>query len=348
MINKAILKEGKVRFLGGSLADFSRLGTLFHALLFAHFGAALWLLGIHHLSPEESFAYLPKLEMAILIDAACAYLACRNYAARRSRTLKLLRYGLNIILPALNVVCWEIVSWALPFLPDTSPTQTYLYSALFIWLIFLVLECQHTRLMPSLAEARLQALQNRIHPHFLFNSLNSVLALIRHQPAQAERLLEDMCELFRAVLQDHHTTVLIDEELKWCQRYLDIEHTRLGERLTVIWNQPDTLPLIQVPPLLVQPLIENAVHHGISPSTLPGTLLIEVRVDEHHLYLRIENPLPDRPAARTGQRIALDNIQQRLAICFGGEAYLNTYATPERFTAELVLPLPETITTSLS
>jgi len=342
MVNTAILKEGKVRFLSGSLADFSRLGTLFHALLFAHFGAAIWFFSIQHLSPEEVLIYLPGFEVAVLVDAACIFLAARNYTTLRSRTLKLLRYGLNLLLPLLNIFCIDALTWIAPFLPVTDAYQIGLYSTVFIWLIFLVLECQHSRLTPSLAEARLHALQNRIHPHFLFNSLNSVLALIRHQPIQAEKLLEDMCELFRAVLHDHHATVLLEEELNWCQRYLNIEQTRLGERLVVVWNRPSALPALQVPPLLVQPLIENAVYHGIGPSAKPGTLLIDVRHDEHHLYLRIENPLPDRPAARSGQRIALDNIQQRLSLYFGGEAYLNTHASPDHFTAELVLPLSHT------
>ncbi|MES2206461.1 MAG: histidine kinase [Pseudomonadota bacterium] len=339
LINKSRLKEGKIRFLGGYLADFQRPGTLFQILLFIHAGILLWFLGFRHFSLDEVLPYLPGLEMVILVDTAILFLASKNLHQRQPRTLKILRYGLNLLLPLINVLCFKILTLTLPFLPLASIRDITLFSGVSLWVIFLVVECQYWRLTPSLAEARLQALQNRIHPHFLFNSLNSVLALIRHQPKQAETLLENMCELFRAVLHDHHATVLLEEELNWCQCYLDIEYLRLGDRLQVVWDRPVTLPALRVPPLLVQPLIENAIHHGISVSVTPGTLTIEVRCDENYVYLKIKNPLPDRPAARKGQRIALDNIQQRIALCFGGNAYLNTHATSHDFTAELVLPL---------
>ncbi len=346
LINTSRFKEGKIRFLGGSLADFRRPGALFQILLFIHLGILFWFLGFRQFSLDEILPYLPGLEMVILVDTACLFWVSRNYHQRRPHTLKILRYSMNIMLPLINILCFKILALGLSFLPIISDRDIALLSGVSLWIIFLVLECQYWRLTPSLAEARLQALQNRIHPHFLFNSLNSVLTLIRQQPKQAETLLENMCELFRAVLHDHHATVLLEEELNWCQRYLDIEYLRLGDRLKVMWDLPPKLPALRVPPLLVQPLIENAIHHGISLAITPGTLNINVRYDENYVYLRIKNPLPDRPAARTGQRIALDNIQQRIALCFGSHAYLNTHETPQDFTAELVLPLSQEHTAS--
>ena len=179
---------------------------------------------------------------------------------------------------------------------------------------------------PALAEARLQALQARIRPHFLFNSLTAVLSLIRSEPQQAERTLEDLADLFRVLLREERRAVRLDEEIDLCKRYLAIESLRLGERLRVEWLvDPDALNTT-IPPLILQPLAENAVHHGIEPNHEPGVILISVARKGRQVEIEIVNPRVDgntQPAGRAGNQMALDNVRERLALHYDVEARLD-------------------------
>lgn len=142
-------------------------------------------------------------------------------------------------------------------------------------------------LSPALVEARLQSLTARIRPHFLFNSLNAVISLIRSDPRRAESALEELAELFRALMLDHRQLIPLSDEIALCHQYLDLEKLRLGERLHVEW-QEDRLPAsVEVPPLMLQPLLENAVYHGIEPSAECGTICVRLlrRADELHVHL---------------------------------------------------------------
>src|SRR5271154_90915 len=131
-------------------------------------------------------------------------------------------------------------------------------------------------LSPALTEARLQALQARIRPHFLFNSINAVLSLIRKNPAQAEHALEDMGDLFRGLMADNRELTLIAREVELCRQYLALEQLRLGERLQVTWNISEMPADALIPPLVLQPLLENAVYHGIEPSSVSGAIIIHI------------------------------------------------------------------------
>ena len=139
------------------------------------------------------------------------------------------------------------------------------------------LHCHQER---ELAEARAQAtaLQARIRPHFLFNSMNTIANLTRADPALAEQVVEDLSDLFRASLADEDRRSTLGDELEMARGYLRIEAQRLGERLRVHWDLPDDLPLhAHMPPLLLQPLLENAVYHGIEPAIDGGEILVSVR-----------------------------------------------------------------------
>ena len=125
-------------------------------------------------------------------------------------------------------------------------------------------------LSPAIVEARLQALQARIRPHFLFNSINAVLSLVRSEPARAEIALQDMADLFRVLMRDNRDLAPLADELELCRQYLELEQLRLGERLTVDWNLKSMPADALVPPLVLQPLLENAVYHGIEPSSDAG------------------------------------------------------------------------------
>ncbi|WP_301100585.1 histidine kinase [Propionivibrio sp.] len=177
---------------------------------------------------------------------------------------------------------------------------------------------------PALAEARLQALTARIRPHFLFNSLNAVLSLIRCEPRRAETALEELAELFRALMRDHRDLLPLADEISLCRQYLNLEKLRLGERLNVEWEIVDVPTDLKVPPLMLQPLLENAVYHGIEPSGEPGTVHIRFARHGNELHIDLANPCRGGEAAQGGNHMALANIRERLALYYDLEARLET------------------------
>jgi len=191
---------------------------------------------------------------------------------------------------------------------------------------------------PALAEARLQALQARIRPHFLFNSLNAVLSLIRRDPRRAERALEDLADLFRTLMGDARRFVRLADEIALLERYAEIEQLRLGERLRITWEL-DTAPSdALLPPLVLQPLLENAVYHGVEPGTGTADVLVRIERRGDRVLARIENPYTEPLEKRAGNRMALDNIRERLALFFDAEARMEATQRGERYSVELELP----------
>lgn len=191
---------------------------------------------------------------------------------------------------------------------------------------------------PAIAEARLQALQARIRPHFLFNSLNAVLSLIRSQPQRAETALEDMAELFRVLMADNRTLVPLSQEIALCQQYLSIEQLRLDERLRCDWRISDLPGEVMIPPLILQPLVENAVYHGIEPLAGGGTILMEITLVGQALLLRISNPLPAKVDKSGGNKMALKNIRERLRLHYDLEAQLRQYELLGQYVVEITIP----------
>ena len=191
---------------------------------------------------------------------------------------------------------------------------------------------------PALTHARLQALQARIRPHFLFNSLNAVLSLIRSDPKRAEAALEDLAELFRALMQDNRRLTTLADELALCRQYLNLEQLRLGERLHVDWDVQAMPGDALVPQLLLQPLVENAIYHGIEPGAGPGTVLIRISRDKDQVRLLLANPYYPEHQHRAGNHMALANIRERLALHFDLEASLTTEVAGDKFEIRMVLP----------
>jgi len=193
---------------------------------------------------------------------------------------------------------------------------------------------------PALAEARLQALQARIRPHFLFNSLNAVLALIRSDPQRAESTLEDLADLFRVLMRDARDIISLDDEMRLCRQYLAIEQIRLGERLQVEWDlagiQPEVLRRAQVPALLLQPLLENAVHYGVEPALQPATVTIRLARSLDRIEITVINPLAG--PATSGNHMALANIRERLALLHDVEGQLTIDSSNGRFEVCLRFP----------
>jgi len=196
-----------------------------------------------------------------------------------------------------------------------------------------------TQLAVRAKQSELEALQARIQPHFLFNTLNTGIALLHQRPSEAERLLLDLSDLFRAALAGPREIALA-EELALARRYLEIEGLRFGPRLQVRWQIPDELPEITVPALSVQPLVENAIRHGVEPSAAGGAIDISIGRQGRMLRIAVGNDLPATPARATnGHRIGLSSVRARILAMTGGLGSVETVEADGRYTATIHLPL---------
>ena len=167
-------------------------------------------------------------------------------------------------------------------------------------------------------QAKIEALQARIRPHFLFNSMNTIANLVHDDPYLAEDAILDLSELFRSSL-GKHDFVSLEEEISISRRYTNIERLRLDERLQVDWKVPPILPNVKMPALMLQPLVENAIYHGIEPIAEGGVITVAVDVDDDNITIKICNPIPSTlPSGRKrGNSIALKNIEQRIQLTYG-------------------------------
>ena len=226
-----------------------------------------------------------------------------------------------------------LLALPVPGLFNTIGLCALLASALLIYLRLLTKA--HS---PALAEARLQALQARIRPHFLFNSLNAVLALIRKDPQRAERSLEDLADVFRTLMSDARTFVRLADEISLLERYAAIEQLRLGERLRITWDLDGAPADALLPPLVLQPLLENAVYHGVEPGTGTSDVLVRIVKRGDRVLAQIENPYLEAEVQRSGNRMALENIRERLQLFFDAEARIAIKAADGRYRVELEIP----------
>ena len=190
------------------------------------------------------------------------------------------------------------------------------------------------------AYARLQALQARVRPHFLFNSMNTIASLTRSDPALAEEVVEDLADLFRVNLADARTRIPLAEELALTRRYLHIERLRLGERLAVDEDLAALPADAAIPMLTLQPLVENAVYHGIEPLAQGGTIRISGRREAGGaVAITVANPVPEAaPPRRDGHHLALDNVRQRLAAHYGKAGKLAVEETADCYRVTVTLP----------
>lgn len=188
------------------------------------------------------------------------------------------------------------------------------------------------------SQARLQALQARIRPHFLFNSMNSIASLVAIDAQKAEDAILDLSTLFRATLQNQSMLIPLEEELDLCRRYLNIEALRLGDRLNIEWQVQAEINKVKIPPLTLQPLFENAIYHGIQPLTEGGTIKLESYLKDNNVSLLISNPYTDQGRSQSGNQIALDNIRKRLEGIYQSKAILKTSQMNGVFTVTVRFP----------
>jgi len=189
------------------------------------------------------------------------------------------------------------------------------------------------------AQARLQALQARIRPHFLFNSMNTIASLTHDQPDLAERAIENLSDLFRASLSAE-ASISLQQELELTRSYVDLESLRLGNRLEVNWHIPEIEPVLNLPALTLQPLMENAIYHGVEPLPEGGVIDLTITSQEDFVAISISNPLlaDYNGGIRKGNQMAVENIRERLAIAFAGEASMEQSETDTRYTVTLKIP----------
>ncbi len=189
------------------------------------------------------------------------------------------------------------------------------------------------------AQARAQALRARIRPHFLFNSMNTIASLTRADPALAEEVVHDLSDLFRASLSGAERASSLQQELELARGYLRIEQQRLGERLAIHWDLGE-LPLeVRMPPLLLQPLLENAVYHGIEPAVSGGEIVVAGRFRKGVVNISVSNTLaPGGTGQREGNHVAQQNVADRLRAFFGEQAGMRIGEVDGRYQVRIHFP----------
>ena len=230
--------------------------------------------------------------------------------------------------------------------PSNNWLRAFLISAIIAGILLRYLWLQQQLRYREQAElhARFEALQARIQPHFLFNSMNTIASLIAIDPRAAEKAVEDLSALFRASLKQGNV-VSLSQEIELCQRYIAIENSRLGKRLQMQWQLPETLPNLEIPALLLQPLLENAIVHGIQPLKKGGVIVFDLQIQKDCVNINITNPFSENAKAsastQAGNQIAQDNIRHRLETHYGGKANWSAEKNPQtqQYCVELRLPL---------
>ena len=321
-----------------SLPDFRSLGVAARILLLgniAGFAAALIL------SPDAG-QFAPQFaRLAVVLEPVLLASLVSLYAL--SRWLSRLPYAWGVAVVMLLVAAWTALMLELGTalgeeLTPFGMARALMLCGLLAAFVIAYFAWRMRAFSPALNDARLQALQARIRPHFLFNSINAVLSLVRSDPKRAEGALEDLAELFRALMQDNRRLTTLADELALCRQYLSLEQLRLGERLQIDWEVEDMPGDALVPQLLLQPLVENAIYHGIEPGVGPGTVQIRIARDKDQVRLLLANPYHPDHQHRAGNRMALANIRERLALHFDVEASLTTAVVGDKFEIRIVLP----------
>lgn len=242
---------------------------------------------------------------------------------------------------ASSVAAWRL----LPVMDDGSGEAWWLLRNLLVAAVLGGIVLRYFYLQQQLLvqkqlelQARLDSLRARIRPHFLFNTLNSIASLIASRPEAAERAVEDLAELLRVSLQEQQRPTLVADELRLCELYLAIEQLRLGDRLQVLWQVDPGLRDTPMPSLILQPLVENAVYHGVAQLSGGGTIRVSVRPQAGNVLVQVENPVPEESTPGRGHHMALENIRQRLLVLYGLQGGLRTEHADGVFRVELSYP----------
>ena len=270
----------------------------------------------------------------VWLVAACALRPLLSRWAAAARVAGLAALGAAAALPAWALLALLGLAPAAPAAAlGSAAVGAALAGAVWRWLGLRAAAAQ-----PVEAGARLAELQSSIRPHFLFNALNTALALVQVDPQRAELVLEDLAELFRVALAEPGSAVTLDDEIDLARRYLAIEQLRFGDRLRLSWDLDPAAAAAQLPPLVLQPLVENAVRHGVEPALGGGRIVVRSRAARGMAELEVVNTLPEEPG-RPGAGIALANVAERLRLLHDLAGTLRTWVADGEFHARIEVPL---------
>ena len=321
------------------MPDFRNMGSWLRVLLAVNVGALLVTL-----AANREWRYFPAefIESAALVEpAALAALVLLTLIGGRLASMPK-GWGVAVVLATALLVTGgtRILLAELHLLAADAagPGRNLLWAAIATGLVLMWFELGARARAPAVAEARLLALTARIRPHFLFNSLNGVLGVIRTDPRRAENALEELADLFRVLMRENADLVPLSEEIQIARQYISLERLRLGERVRVTWDMAACPPDPLVPPLMLQPLLENAVYHGIEPATEPGEIVIRFECRDGRLRIELSNPMMGSESHTRGNQMALANIRERLMLFFDLDATLTTRVEGGRFLVAIEFP----------
>ncbi|CAM5214937.1 sensor histidine kinase [Alishewanella longhuensis] len=321
-----------------------------HLLRVVVFSQALALLLA--LAPNTEQAFWVRLGLVSILVHWISLVSCLLFTRLKPRlrylSIPKLALAVQVILLGVTLLC-SMFSYKV--LADAKLSTAYinfhvnnLIIAFIVGLVliqFLIMYDELANSINAQHQARFSALQARIRPHFLFNSLNTVAELIHSDQTAAEQALLNLADLFRAAMASTERIPLA-EELALCQQYLSLEQWRLGNKLNINWQVPDALPAVALPALTIQPLLENAIQYGFETRTSAGTLDVIAYLGKKQLSIVIENPITTSTKTSRHNGIAIANIRQRLQLCFGQQAQLTTFQQEQSYRVKLVLPLEQT------
>lgn len=326
-----------------ALPNFRNLGIVLKIILFSNV-----LVGLYALALANSWPNYPVVLLEIFPLFTPILLSSLLLLWVMQPQLSRLRYWHGIL--AINglVLLFMLATYFFggdlyhPLGKDDNLFDVIRYSLLSVItcnIVLMYFRLRNQRLSRALHDARLQALRARIRPHFLFNTLNMVLAIIRNQPNQAETALEDMADLFRSAMSDTADLVPLSSEITLSKQYLALEQLRLCERLQVEWLNDGVPETTLIPPLLLQPLLENAVYHGIEPIASGGTIRISLHNQGKSFQIQVNNSCsPQQHFPHTGNKMALQNIRERLILLFDVEAQYEVERGKDYYRVTITLP----------
>lgn len=336
------------------LPDFASFGNAIRIILLAEIVAIIVTIGRNSSFDQQAWQDLNLLSAFALILSFCTVAALKLVSPLVSRMS--VRAGAMVVF--LILLCVTIIGteamifslYDLELIEERWPEwrEPLLLRSLMITAIigipglrYLIMAHRAVVNTKAQQDAKMQALQSRIRPHFLFNSLNSIASLTRTDPDKAEAILHDLADLFRVLLADARKLVPMSTEREISRQYLEIEKVRLGDRIKVQWNVGTIPRAAQIPALTLQPLLENAIYHGIETRLGGGTLKIDLWAEGETLNIMISNPLPeDSSKAHTkGNKIALDNIRQRLETQFGHAASMESFSESGQYHVKIKMPI---------
>lgn len=321
------------------MPNFKNLGVIFRALLLVN--ASLLIVAFAHgrnlseflsLTLQYSSVTQPILFLSVLwIYFAMPYLARLPYVFAT-----VLAYAMTLL---STFLVWQLFGKTIWLNVSPELLKMLVLASMLFLLVFYYFFLLNKAYAPAIQEARIQALQARIQPHFLFNSINTVLSLIRQQPKQAETALEDMADLFRVLMADQRDLVPLSREVSLSKQYLTLEKLRLEDRLQVEWRVAEDCNNALIPALILQPLLENAVYHGIEPTVDGGKVCVEISKQAQYLHIAVTNPRTPNNRQQQGNKMALANIKERLLLYFDLEATLETKQTDTFYKVRIQIPL---------